>query len=127
MESAKFWVMIGDDKQPAPVVASKGGNEAEDGLRLSLFKKCKESGRYTTMLLEQQHRMDPYLSRRISDTFDNGRLKDGDSVKTPHPLRSTLFARGGRGGRGGGSGRGGNARGTRGGIPPGHWRGHSTS
>lgn len=70
-------ILVGDPKQLSSTVFSK--TAIKYNYDLSLFKRFQDAGQ-EVVILKTQYRMNPYLSKFISETFYDGKLMNAKSI-----------------------------------------------
>eukprot|EP00835_Amoeboradix_gromovi_P001060 NODE_42_length_29671_cov_0.584810.p2 type:complete len:721 gc:universal NODE_42_length_29671_cov_0.584810:8520-6358(-) len=76
--SVKQLVMIGDPKQLPPFTLIKGAKALHSNR--SLFERFWELKHSCCSMLKTQYRMDPIISKMVSDFMYDGQLKNGENV-----------------------------------------------
>jgi senataxin len=71
-------ILVGDPKQLSATVFSR--TAIKYNYDLSLFRRFQDAGQ-DVVILRTQYRMNPYLSKFISETFYDGKLLDSQSIK----------------------------------------------
>ena len=99
VHGAERVVLVGDHKQLAPVIISLPVKKA--GMERSVFERLVRQGE-APVLLDTQYRMHPAISYYPSETFYDGKIRDGitaakrpvlEAVHYSNPLRPVQFIR----------------------------------
>ena len=86
----RVFLLVGDHQQLKPtVVSSLTENNFAPQLSISLFARLRLAGIPTTMF-DEQHRMQPDISRIVSEVSYGGALRDAASVKQEHPITAAI-------------------------------------